>query len=136
MNGYLHCFEYERVPSKIATYQASEDPVYKGYRSAIESTSQEESLVFFIIDKLCFFFHCFLSLKINLFFSFLKMSFAIWEPPHGPYRSFNYPWQNYVKLSGALKHCAFTVMALHGCILSEIQVTLFLSLASVLLVSK
>eukprot|EP00250_Pteridium_aquilinum_P011412 c20049_g1_i1 orf=1-1491(-) len=96
VNEYLRGAILERVPSKILMGLAADDPVYKGYRFALISASKEESLA----------------------------TFASWEPPHGQFRSFKYPWNKYVKVGAILRHCTYAVVALHACLRSAIQAPL------------
>ncbi|KAL8111461.1 aluminum-activated malate transporter 9-like isoform X1 [Apium graveolens] len=54
---------------------------------------------------------------------------AKWEPPHGRFQHFFYPWSEYVKVGAVLRYCAYEVMALHGVLHSEIQAPYNLRLA-------
>jgi hypothetical protein len=69
-----------------------EDPIFEGCRNVLDSKAIEESLA----------------------------NFASWEPRHGKFR-FRHPWKQYVKVGGTLRHLAYCVVALHGCLRSEIQ---------------
>ncbi|KAF2308750.1 hypothetical protein GH714_015576 [Hevea brasiliensis] len=71
--------------------KSSEDPIYKGYKNVLDSKSQDETLALH----------------------------ASWEPRHS--RHCRYPWQQYVKLGAVLRHFGYTVVALHGCLRTEIQ---------------
>ncbi|CAN0908126.1 Aluminum-activated malate transporter 12 [Linum grandiflorum] len=69
-----------------------EDPIYKGYKAVLDSKSIDEALALY----------------------------ASWEPRHS--RHCKYPWQQYVKVGAALRRFSYTVVALHGCLQTEIQV--------------
>ncbi|XP_075509838.1 aluminum-activated malate transporter 12-like [Primulina tabacum] len=69
-----------------------EDPIYKGYKAVLDSKSTDETLALH----------------------------ASWEPPHSIH-CYRLPWQQYVKLGDVLRHFGYTVVALHGCIQTQIQ---------------
>eukprot|EP01018_Ginkgo_biloba_P034045 Gb_21421 [translate_table: standard] len=72
--------------------ETAEDPIYKGYRTVLDSKASEESLA----------------------------TFASWEPRHGRF-PFRYPWHQYVKVGASVRYLAYSVVALHACLQSEIQ---------------
>lgn len=96
VNEYLRGTTLERVPSKVFMGKTVGDLVYKGYKLTLSSANKEASLA----------------------------GFASWEPPHGRFKLVKYPWHQYVKVGAVLRHCAYSVVALHGCLQSAIQAPL------------
>lgn len=68
------------------------DPIYKSYKAVLDSKSTDETLALH----------------------------ASWEPRHSIH-CYRFPWQQYVKLGAVLRHFGYTVVALHGCLQTEIQ---------------
>ncbi|KAF5960116.1 hypothetical protein HYC85_001325 [Camellia sinensis] len=83
--------EEETEESREKSSSSSEDLIYKGYKAVLESKSNDETLAMH----------------------------ASWEPRHS--RHCRYPWQQYVKLGSALRHFGYSIVALHGCLQTEIQ---------------
>ncbi|KAK6947444.1 Aluminum-activated malate transporter, partial [Dillenia turbinata] len=75
--------------------KSSDDCIYEGYKAVLDSKSSDERLALH----------------------------ASWEPRH-PRHCYKYPWQQYVKLGATLRHLGYTVVALHGCLQTEIQAPL------------
>ncbi|KAK7263321.1 hypothetical protein RJT34_30909 [Clitoria ternatea] len=75
-----------------ASSDESEDPIYKGYKTILDSKSNDETLALH----------------------------ASWEPKHSRYchRS---PWKQYVKVGAVLRQFGYAVVALHGCLKTEIK---------------
>ncbi|XP_054810454.1 aluminum-activated malate transporter 12-like [Prosopis cineraria] len=71
---------------------SSEDTIYKGYKAVLDSKSTDETLALH----------------------------ASWEPRRSRY-CHRFPWQQYVKVGAVLRQFGYTVVALHGCLRTEIQ---------------
>ncbi|TKW21923.1 hypothetical protein SEVIR_4G153500v4 [Setaria viridis] len=87
--------EYFRDKDKddnVLDRQEARASIQIGYRAVLDSKSSDETLA----------------------------HYASWEPRHSMH-CYSYPWQKYVKLGSVLRHFAYTVAALHGCLESEIQ---------------
>ncbi|XP_051151273.1 aluminum-activated malate transporter 9-like [Andrographis paniculata] len=91
---YLHDDGSEHPKfTKTVMEDSLDEPAYKKCRSILNSSAKLESMA--------------ISAK--------------WEPPHGRFQHFFYPWSEYVKVSAVLRYCAYEVMAIHGVLHSEIQ---------------
>lgn len=83
---------FTEAEPQTANGESLEDPIYKGYKAVLDSKSTDETLAMY----------------------------ASWEPRHSRY-CYRIPWQQYVKLGAVLRHFGYTIVALHGCLKTEIQ---------------
>ncbi|KAF8027227.1 hypothetical protein BT93_E0211 [Corymbia citriodora subsp. variegata] len=72
-----------------------EDHIYKGYKAVLDSKTSDETLALH----------------------------ASWEPRHKRHCYIS-PWQQYIKLGAILRHFGYIIVALHGCLRTEIQTPL------------
>ncbi|KAM0059805.1 putative aluminum-activated malate transporter [Helianthus debilis subsp. tardiflorus] len=78
--------------SEMQIDNTSDDPIYKNYKAVLDSKSTDETLE----------------------------RHASWEPRHS-WHCHKFPYQQYVKLGGVLRHFGYGVVALHGCLQTEIR---------------
>lgn len=92
----------------------------EAYKSVLNSKGSEDAMVrvksslHFLRGLLLLMFLC----QHRYIFLCLQANFARWEPAHGLF-SFNHPWQKYLKVSAALRNCAYCIEALNSCLYSE-----------------
>ncbi|CAA7014499.1 unnamed protein product [Microthlaspi erraticum] len=84
---------FEEDEKDKETSESSEDMIYNGYKTVLDSKSTDEALAMY----------------------------ASWEPRHTRH-CHRFPWQHYVKVGAVLRQFGYTVVALHGCLKTEIQV--------------
>ncbi|XP_048132053.1 aluminum-activated malate transporter 12-like [Rhodamnia argentea] len=75
--------------------EPTEDRIYKGYKAILDSKTSDETLALH----------------------------ASWEPRRKRHCYIS-PWKQYIKLGAVLRHFGYTVVALHGCLRTEIQTPL------------
>ncbi|CAH2046194.1 unnamed protein product [Thlaspi arvense] len=98
LQGLSLCIEacvkeyFEEEEKDKETSDLSEDTIYNGYKSVLDSKSTDEALAMY----------------------------ASWEPRHTRH-CHRFPWQHYVKVGAVLRQFGYTVVALHGCLKTEIQ---------------
>ncbi|KAJ0240643.1 Aluminum-activated malate transporter 13 [Hirschfeldia incana] len=83
---------FEEEEKDKETSDSSEDMIYDGYKTVLDSKSSDEALAMY----------------------------ASWEPRHTRH-CHRFPWQHYVKVGAVLRQFGYTVVALHGCLKTEIQ---------------